>query len=53
MYKVEILGNDIQQAAIQRRKKLDSDRKNRIFDPQLRTKGVRYRRVFFLSNVFV
>eukprot|EP00842_Homolaphlyctis_polyrhiza_P006850 jgi/Hompol1/754/HPOL_001360-RA len=39
MYKVEILGDNLQQAAIQRRKRLDEERKQRIFNPKVRVLG--------------
>lgn len=40
MYKVEIPSENIQNAAIMRRRKLDDERKNRIFDPMVRVLGV-------------
>ncbi|KAI9206816.1 RIB43A-domain-containing protein [Polychytrium aggregatum] len=40
MYKVEIPADNIQQAAIERRRRLDEDRKKRIFDPKVRVIGV-------------
>ncbi|KAJ3296083.1 Protein Tax-1 [Borealophlyctis nickersoniae] len=41
MYKVEILPSDIlRDAAIQRRRQLDEERKKRIFDPKLRVLGI-------------
>ncbi|KAJ3275041.1 Protein Tax-1 [Terramyces sp. JEL0728] len=40
MYKVEILGDKIEQEAIERRRKLDTERKERIFNPKARILGV-------------
>ncbi|KAJ3217762.1 Protein Tax-1 [Dinochytrium kinnereticum] len=40
MYKVEIAQDTLQQAAISRRQKLDEDRKQRIFNPKMRTLGI-------------
>ncbi|KAI8904398.1 RIB43A-domain-containing protein [Gorgonomyces haynaldii] len=40
MYKVEILQDDIQKAAIARRQKLDEERKQRIFNPKVRCLGI-------------
>ncbi|KAL2914447.1 hypothetical protein HK105_206014 [Polyrhizophydium stewartii] len=40
MYKVEILGDNLQAAAIQRRKRLDEERKQRIFNPRVRVLGI-------------
>jgi hypothetical protein len=40
MYKVEIQQDSLQQAALERRRKLDEDRKKRIFDPKTRIFGV-------------
>jgi hypothetical protein len=41
MYKVELLQSDIlQQQSIDRRKRLDDERKRRIFDPKIRVMGI-------------
>ena len=41
MYKVELLQSDIlQQQSIDRRRRLDDERKRRIFDPKIRVMGV-------------
>ena len=40
MYKVEILSDKIEQEAINRRRRLDQERKERIFNPKLRVMGV-------------
>ncbi|KAI8896834.1 RIB43A-domain-containing protein [Globomyces pollinis-pini] len=40
MYKVEVISDRIEQEAINRRKKLDADRKERIFNPKVRILGV-------------
>lgn len=40
MYKVEIVTDTLQQAAIERRRRLDEERKNRIFNPKMRIMGV-------------
>ncbi|KAJ3023708.1 Protein Tax-1 [Thoreauomyces humboldtii] len=40
MYKVEILSDTIRDAAIMRRKHLDEERKQRIFDPKIRVLGI-------------
>ncbi|TPX76569.1 hypothetical protein CcCBS67573_g02175 [Chytriomyces confervae] len=40
MYRVEIPLDNLQQAAINRRQKLDEDRKKRIFDPKTRVFGI-------------
>ena len=42
MYKVEILSDRIEQEAINRRRRLDQERKERIFNPRVRMLGVRY-----------
>lgn len=40
MYKVEIPADDLRKAAIQRRKQLDEERKQRIFNPKILAMGV-------------
>jgi RIB43A len=40
MYKVEIPKDDLSNAAIHRRQKLDEERKQRIFNPKVRCMGV-------------
>ncbi|KAI8821790.1 RIB43A-domain-containing protein [Fimicolochytrium jonesii] len=40
MYKVEILSDTLRDAAINRRKHLDAERKKRIFDPKIRVFGI-------------
>lgn len=40
MYKVEIQNEKIAQEAIERRKRLDAERKERIFNPKVRILGV-------------
>lgn len=40
MYKVEILSDRLEQEAITRRRRLDEERKERIFNPKLRVLGV-------------
>jgi hypothetical protein len=40
MYKVEILSDKLEQEAIARRRRLDEERKERIFNPKLRVLGV-------------
>ncbi|EGF81576.1 hypothetical protein BATDEDRAFT_33115 [Batrachochytrium dendrobatidis JAM81] len=40
MYKVEILGDTLHNAAIQRRQRLDEERKQRIFNPKVRILGI-------------
>ncbi|TPX61834.1 hypothetical protein PhCBS80983_g00775 [Powellomyces hirtus] len=40
MYKVEILSDNLRDAAILRRKNLDEERKQRIFDPKIRVLGI-------------
>ncbi len=40
MYKVEILSDKLEQEAISRRRRLDEERKERIFNPKLRVLGV-------------
>jgi hypothetical protein len=40
MYKVEIPKDSLQEAAINRRRKLDEERRKRIFDPKTRVLGV-------------
>ncbi|KAI8801938.1 RIB43A-domain-containing protein [Cladochytrium replicatum] len=40
MYKVEIAPESFEEAAIRRRRKLDEDRKTRIFDPKVRIIGI-------------
>ncbi|KAJ3158421.1 Protein Tax-1 [Geranomyces michiganensis] len=40
MYKIEILSDTLRDAAIQRRKNLDEERKQRIFDPKIRVLGI-------------
>ncbi|KAJ3166736.1 Protein Tax-1 [Geranomyces variabilis] len=40
MYKVEILSDTLRDAAILRRKNLDEERKQRIFDPKIRVLGI-------------
>ncbi|KAJ3037094.1 Protein Tax-1, partial [Rhizophlyctis rosea] len=40
MYKVEIPSDTLRDAAIQRRRQLDEERKKRIFDPKLRIYGI-------------
>lgn len=41
MYKVEIPADRLQEAAIQRRRRLDEERKKIIFNPRVRIMGVR------------
>ncbi|KAH9246106.1 hypothetical protein BASA81_016383 [Batrachochytrium salamandrivorans] len=40
MYKVEILKDNLQNAAIERRQRLDEERKQRIFNPRVRVMGI-------------
>ena len=40
MYKVEIPADKIEQEAIARRRRLDEERKERIFNPKVRIMGV-------------
>ncbi|KAI8924394.1 RIB43A-domain-containing protein [Entophlyctis helioformis] len=40
MYKVEVLSDNLQAAAIQRRRRLDEERKQRIFNPKVRVMGI-------------
>ncbi len=43
MYKVEIPSDNLQEAAIQRRRRLDEERKKIIFNPRVRILGVRFK----------
>ncbi|KAJ3387905.1 Protein Tax-1 [Lobulomyces angularis] len=40
MYRVEIASDKLQQAAVDRRRRLDEERKNRLFDPKARIIGI-------------
>lgn len=50
MYKVEILSDKLEQEAIARRRRLDEERKERIFNPKLRVLGVRIRTSVLVSD---
>jgi len=48
MYKVEIVPDAIQDQAVQRRRKMEEERKKRIFNSKERTMGVSIKIIFFI-----